>query len=254
MHTDSNVLMLSPHLHLGLSNAFILAFQAELRKHFEFPHALRSPTRWHYRPNNVEWLTRLWTDKNNKAQVVEIRQCSKPYNHVTQHKSGAPPRSRLRAATSEPLPTSNACPYRRTGSRELQLPQTTVSKILSKRLAYLWKSVGPGFETRRFGRKIQVLLRDCSQDWKRRLSSKVHFSDVVTLHGKVNRHDLFLLGIENPHVTLQHERDSSKWIVFCSISKGKVYGSFLFVKKTVMGNLPLHYYLMLRRLTFTWLF
>jgi hypothetical protein len=45
---------------------------------------------------------------------------------------------------------------------------------------------------------------------------------------------------KNPHVTLKHERDSPKVIVFCAISKKKVYGPFIFVENTVTR----HAYLM----------
>jgi hypothetical protein len=46
------------------------------------------------------------------------------------------------------------------------------------------------------------------------------FSDEATFHlsGKVNRHNVRIWGTENPHATVQHERDSLKVNVFCAIS------------------------------------
>jgi hypothetical protein len=39
------------------------------------------------------------------------------------------------------------------------------------------------------------------------------------------------MGSENPHVAIQHSRDSAKVNVFCAVACVKVYGPFLFVKK-----------------------
>jgi hypothetical protein len=60
------------------------------------------------------------------------------------------------------------------------------------------------------------------------LPARFIFSEEVTFHinGKVNRHNVRVWGTENPHVTLEHERDSPKVNVFCAISKEKVYGPF----------------------------
>jgi hypothetical protein len=62
------------------------------------------------------------------------------------------------------------------------------------------------------------------------LPARLIFSDKVTFHinGKVNRHNVHIWGTENPHVSLEHERDSPKVNVFCAISKEKVYGPFFF--------------------------
>jgi hypothetical protein len=64
------------------------------------------------------------------------------------------------------------------------------------------------------------------------------FSDEATFHlsGKVNRHNLRIWGMENPHATIEHELDSPKVNVFCAISRTKVYGPFFFMEKTVSGH------------------
>jgi hypothetical protein len=66
---------------------------------------------------------------------------------------------------------------------------------------------------------------------------RVIFSDEATLHlsGKVNRHNVRIWGLQNPHTTLEHERDSPKVIMFCAISQTKVYGPSFFDEKTVTG-------------------
>jgi hypothetical protein len=55
------------------------------------------------------------------------------------------------------------------------------------------------------------------------------------LSGKVNGHDVRIWGLQNPHTTLEHERDSAKVNVFCAMSQTKVYGLFFFDENTVTG-------------------
>ena len=43
-------------------------------------------------------------------------------------------------------------------------------------------------------------------------------------------------GSENPHATLEVERDSPKLNVFCAASKQTVYGPFIFQGQTVTGR------------------
>jgi hypothetical protein len=64
------------------------------------------------------------------------------------------------------------------------------------------------------------------------------FGDEATFHlsGKVIHHNLRIWGMENPHATTEHERDSPKINVFCAISRTKVYGPLFFMKKTVSGH------------------
>ena len=66
---------------------------------------------------------------------------------------------------------------------------------------------------------------------------KVQFSDEATFHvrGAVNRHNVRIWGSENPHVYVEHRRDSPKVNVFCAISSQKVYGPFFFAEEPVTG-------------------
>ena len=63
------------------------------------------------------------------------------------------------------------------------------------------------------------------------LLANIIFSDEVTfcLSGKVNRYNVRIWGSENPHATLEVERDSPK------LSKQTVYGPFIFEGQTVTG-------------------
>jgi hypothetical protein len=74
-------------------------------------------------------------------------------------------------------------------------------------------SVGPGSETRTFGRTVRILPRNPSQDWNENdWPARFIFSAKATFHinGKVNRHDVHVWGTENPHVTLEHEEIHQK--------------------------------------------
>jgi hypothetical protein len=66
---------------------------------------------------------------------------------------------------------------------------------------------------------------------------KVQFNDEATFHvsGAVNRRNVRIRGSENPHVFVEHQRDSPKVNVFCAISSQKVYGPFFFADETVTG-------------------
>jgi hypothetical protein len=70
------------------------------------------------------------------------------------------------------------------------------------------------------------------------LLSKIIFSDEATFHlsGKVNRHNVRIWGSENPHATLEVERDSPKINAFCAVSERSVYGPFISEGQTVTGQ------------------
>ena len=61
-------------------------------------------------------------------------------------------------------------------------------------------------------------------------NKRLVFRDEATFHtnGKVNRHNVRIWGEENSHAIIEHERDSPKVNVFCTISKNHVYDPFFF--------------------------
>ena len=129
----------------------------------------------------------------------------------------------------------------RRASRELKVPQSTVSKILHKRLRLhpyklqlVQKLHTEDKETRHaFCGNLQALMENDDD-----LLAKIIFSDDATFHlsGKVNRYNVSIWGSENPHATLKVERDSPKLNVFCAVSKQIVYGPFIFDGQTVNGR------------------
>jgi hypothetical protein len=66
---------------------------------------------------------------------------------------------------------------------------------------------------------------------------KVQFSDEATFHvsGAVNCHNVRIWGSEHPHAYVEHQCDSPKVNVFCTISSQKVYAPFFFAEETVTG-------------------
>jgi hypothetical protein len=104
----------------------------------------------------------------------------------------------------------------RTASLELNIPRSTVHKVLHKRL-------------RLYAYKVQIVqlssqLTDHSDnriDQKPSYLSKVMFSDEATFHacGKVNRHNIRFWESENPRSVREHVRDSKKVIVWCGTIK-----------------------------------
>jgi len=120
------------------------------------------------------------------------------------------------------------------------MSKTTVWRVLRKRLVFK-------------PYRIQMVQQLSDEDHRRRLDfclqlqdltisddnflEKVQFSDEATFHvrGAVNRRNVRIWGSENPHVYVEHQRDSPKVNVFCAISSQKVYGPSFFAEETVIG-------------------
>ncbi|GFO21452.1 hypothetical protein PoB_004795700 [Plakobranchus ocellatus] len=125
------------------------------------------------------------------------------------------------------------CPKKSTRrcSQELQLPQRTVCKILRKRLrSTLYKlqlvpKLYPRNKEARF-EFYHIVQEPMENDPD--LLLKIIFSDDATFHrsGKVIRHSMRIWGTQNPHTTLEFERNSLKVNVFCAITERTVYGPF----------------------------
>lgn len=128
-------------------------------------------------------------------------------------------------------------------SRELNIPQPTVWKILRKRLKLkpyrlqLLQALTPNDKVRRceFSTQLQDLME---QDG---FSEKLIFSDEATffVSGSVNTHNVRIWGSENPHAFVQNIRNCPKVNVFCAVSMFKVYGPFFFCEKSVTGHVYL---------------
>ena len=69
---------------------------------------------------------------------------------------------------------------------------------------------------------------DMQEKFEDEFNERLVFSNEATFHtnGKVNRHNARIWGEENPHATIEHERDLPKVNVFYAISKNHVHGLF----------------------------
>lgn len=125
-------------------------------------------------------------------------------------------------------------------SVELQIPQSSVWRILRKRLKMkpyrlqMLQQLRDDDKVKRLAFCVEIQTRFEEDGFIDRLI----FGDESTFHisGKVNKHNLRIWGTENPREIVQHERDSPKVNVYCAVSKQKVYGPFFFQEKTVRGT------------------
>lgn len=128
----------------------------------------------------------------------------------------------------------------RQASRELQIPRSTVHKILRKRLhlrAYklqLLHQLKPDDCRKRASFCDEMIQRI---DENPRYVDSLLFSDEATFHicGKVNRHNCRIWGSQNPYRVIEHERDSPKVNVWLGMHKNGVIGPFFFLEPTVTG-------------------
>ena len=133
----------------------------------------------------------------------------------------------------------------RRASRELQLPKTTVWRVLRRRLVMkpyklqLLQALNNDDKHKRveFSGQIQDVI-----DNDNNFSERIVFSDEACFHlsGKVNKQNVRIWGLQNPHAHIEHFRDSQKVNVFCAISCSSVYGPFFFDGNTVNGTQYLH--------------
>ena len=71
------------------------------------------------------------------------------------------------------------------------------------------------------------MLQELEED---QFDEKLVFSDEATFYtnGKVNKQNVRIWRLENPHESLEHVRDSPKMNSFCAISKKHVHGPHFF--------------------------
>ncbi|GBO03785.1 hypothetical protein AVEN_220072-1 [Araneus ventricosus] len=125
-------------------------------------------------------------------------------------------------------------------SRELGIPQLTVWRVLRKKLCYKpyklqsLQALRPSDQEHQLNVCVYMLEAMEADD----ICTRLVFNDETTFHlsGKVNRHNVSLQGLTNPHIWIEHERDSSKVNVFRAMSVSKIYGPFFFTEKTVTDS------------------
>ena len=132
----------------------------------------------------------------------------------------------------------------RVASNELAIPQSTVHKVLHKRLrlhAYklqIVQALKPDDCPRRAAFAEEILQR--IDDDNGYLNS-VCFSDEATFHvsGKVNKHNIRIWGLQNPCEVLERERDSPKINVWCGLMHNQIIDPFIFAESTITANIYL---------------
>ena len=117
-------------------------------------------------------------------------------------------------------------------SMETQIPPTTVWRVARKLLVMKpYKLQVVQAITAADKRKRKQFCVDMQEKLQEdEFNERLVFSDKSTLHTncKVNRHKVRIWSEENPHATIEHERDSPKMNVLCAISKNHVHGPFFF--------------------------
>lgn len=129
----------------------------------------------------------------------------------------------------------------RKAGRQLQLPKSTVHKVLRKRLKLfpyklqLVQALKPDDKTKRMAFAEDILDRIADDPT---FLQHVLFSDEATFHvsGMVNKHNVRIWGSENPHETRELERSSPKLNVWCGLMHNQVIGPFFFAEATVTST------------------
>jgi hypothetical protein len=70
--------------------------------------------------------------------------------------------------------------------------------------------------------------------------TRVSLSDEATFYtsGKINRHNVYIWGLESPRVVLENERESPKINVWCALMHNKVTGPFFFLSASFQQSFP----------------
>ena len=114
---------------------------------------------------------------------------------------------------------------------QLQIPRSTIHKVLRRKLrlyaykVHLLQALKPEDKQRRKEFAVTMLDRlDSDPGFLKR----VCFGDESTFQvsGLLNRHNLRIWGLENPHDTCELERDTPKLNVWCGITHDKIIVHF----------------------------
>lgn len=129
----------------------------------------------------------------------------------------------------------------RQAGRELQMPKSTVHKILRRSLSFHAYKLQLVHELKPDdGNKRQEFATDMLQHIVDDPTFLTHivFSDEATFHlsGKVNTHNARIWGSENPRCIVEHIRDGPKLNVWCGLMHNLIIGPFFFAEQTVTGN------------------
>ncbi|XP_071043842.1 protein GVQW3-like [Parasteatoda tepidariorum] len=128
----------------------------------------------------------------------------------------------------------------RSAARELDMPISTVYKVIKKQLrlhAYkvqIVQGLEPDDRPRRMAFETDMVRR--IEDDAEFLKLIMFFNEAsFPVSGIVNRHNVRIWGSENPREYCEIQRDSPKVNVWCGLMHNKVIGPFLFTEKTVLS-------------------
>lgn len=136
------------------------------------------------------------------------------------------------------------CKSVRKASSELDIPKSTMHKILRKRLFLYPYKLQMVHALRQDDRRLRVAF---AEEMLRRIDDdddylkRVCFSDEATFHtsGHVNRHNVRIWGSTSPQDFIQKERDSPKVNVWCGLMHNRIVGPFFFAEPTITANVYL---------------
>lgn len=132
----------------------------------------------------------------------------------------------------------------RTASRQLQMPRSTVHKVLRKVLKFkaykvqLLHEIKANDKPKRMEFAVYMLDRIVNEG---AFLKNILFSDEATFHvsGLLNRHNCRIWGSEHPHEIREIERDSPKLNVWCGVMYERIVGPFFFAERTITGDIYL---------------
>ena len=133
-------------------------------------------------------------------------------------------------------------------SRELGWPTTPAHRVFHKRsklYAYkvqILQELNPNDGPQHNAFALEMLSRIDIEDDEDFLK-KVMFTDEACFHvlGKVNRCNVRIWGSKNPHVVIEHIRDSPKVNVWCGLLHDRLVGPFLFAEDTVSSTIYMNF-------------
>ena len=125
-------------------------------------------------------------------------------------------------------------------SFETQIPKLTVWCIVRKRLQMRPCKLQfvQALKADDKQKRMQFCIDMQQELEEEQFDEKLLFSDEATFHtsGKVNKQNVRIWGLENPHDSVEHVRNSSKVTVFCAISKKHVHSPYFFDENVTGDN------------------
>ncbi|PNF43471.1 hypothetical protein B7P43_G10811, partial [Cryptotermes secundus] len=200
------------------------------------------------RPNvpneTVERLREIFVRSPQKSTVRASRELGLPQQTVWKILRRRPGRSRVSEENVERIRVSfERSPMKstRSASRETGLSQTTVWRVLRRRLVYkpYHLQLVQALRANDKVKGVEFCKHMLKNMGDESFLPRVIFSDEATFHvsGKVNRHNVRIRGLQNPRVTLEHVRDSTKFNVFCALD-GAPSHWHLIIRRFLNESLP----------------